>query len=211
MLYIPLFFGLNGPLELEGSRDGWWGLFTVLSQAGLRGGKQRLGLQESVDPLELGLGQNEAVDLLLAPRTRHHDSTHQHCVRMFFLGRLKTKKKWDLRVHLCFSQSVRQSSYLNEGGWWERCKVRWDSSSRLQVDDMLCYLTLSRNKDILIETNDSMEVRTFATLIIDIFCLFLWGFFGWFLLCHCLHGFECFYLQFFQSLSQGLKTCRLFH
>lgn len=44
-----------------------------------------LALQQTVDPLQLTLGQDETVDLLLPARTRYHDATHQHRVRLLLL------------------------------------------------------------------------------------------------------------------------------
>lgn len=61
-------------------------------EGGVTGVKQHLGLQEIVDSLQLGLGQNETVDLLLTAGTRHQDSTHQHRVGVLLFGRLETEK-----------------------------------------------------------------------------------------------------------------------
>lgn len=44
-----------------------------------------LSPQQTVDPLQLTLVQDETVDLLLTARTRYHDSTHQHRVGLLLL------------------------------------------------------------------------------------------------------------------------------
>lgn len=58
-------------------------------RAGPRRGRG-LGPQQTVNSLQLELGQDEAVDLLLTAGTRHHDPTHQHRVALLLLFRLKT-------------------------------------------------------------------------------------------------------------------------
>lgn len=68
-------------------------------RAGSRGGRG-LGPQQTVNPLQLELGQDEAVDLLLTAGTRDHDPTHQHRVALLLLFRLKTDQGSVLRASL---------------------------------------------------------------------------------------------------------------
>lgn len=49
-----------------------------------------LAPQQTVNPLQLTLGQDEAVDLLLPAGTRHHDPAHQHRVGLLLLLGLRT-------------------------------------------------------------------------------------------------------------------------
>lgn len=55
-------------------------------------GRWSLGPQQTVNSLQLKLRQDEAVDLLLAAGTRHHDPTHQHRVALLLLFCLETEK-----------------------------------------------------------------------------------------------------------------------
>lgn len=51
------------------------------------------GAQQVVDPLQLCVWQYQAVDLLVAMGTRHHDPSHQHRVALPLLSGLKGKEQ----------------------------------------------------------------------------------------------------------------------
>lgn len=62
-----------------------------------------LAPQQTVDPLQLTLGQDETVDLLLPARTRDHDSTHQHRVGLLLLLCLQTDGQRPSEVSFYYS------------------------------------------------------------------------------------------------------------
>lgn len=70
----------------------WWVVVVVLCWCSRQDRRCSLGPQQTVNSLQLRLWQDEAVDLLLAAGTRHHDPTHQHRVALLLLLRLKTEK-----------------------------------------------------------------------------------------------------------------------
>lgn len=135
----------------------WFGLFGPAVETKLMmecccvsaAGRWSLGPQQTVNSLQLKLRQDEAVNLLLAAGTRHHDPTHQHRVALLLLFCLETEKGSILDL-------------LRDGGVWRVPKMNPDGSSSLLPPQLgpLWRLTVKQHRwsTLAVHFQEMMEV-----------------------------------------------------